>query len=154
MDTESGMKKYPKETAVGMFVFLGLLCIIYMSVKLGDVHMFADDHYQVTASFNDVTGLRINSPVEMMGVPIGYVNSINLDLERQKAVLTLSIEKRIELTDDAIASVKTSGLIGDKYIKIIPGGVGDPIEPGGVIIETESAIDIEDLISNYVFGKI
>jgi len=149
-----GMKKYPKETAVGIFVFLGLLCIVYMSVKLGDVHMFADDHYHVQASFNDITGLRVNSPVEMMGVPIGYVNHIDLDLEKQKAVLTLSIEKRIELTDDAIASVKTSGLIGDKYIKITPGGVGDPIEPGGIIIETESAIDIEDLISKYVFGKV
>ncbi|NDV25866.1 outer membrane lipid asymmetry maintenance protein MlaD [Desulfovibrio sp. JC010] len=148
------MKKYPKETAVGIFVFLGLLCIIYMSVKLGDVHVFADDHYHVQASFNDITGLRVNSPVEMMGVPIGRVNKIELDLEKQKAVLTLSIENRIELTDDAIASVKTSGLIGDKYIKITPGGVGDPIEPGGVIIETESAIDIEDLISKYVFGNV
>jgi phospholipid/cholesterol/gamma-HCH transport system substrate-binding protein len=149
-----GMKKYPKETAVGIFVLLGLLFIVYMSVKLGDVRMFADDHYKVTASFNDITGLRVNSPVEMMGVPIGYVSNIDLNLEKQKAVLTFSIENRIQLTDDAIASVKTSGLIGDKYIKITPGGVGDPIEPGGAIIETESAIDIEDLISNYVFGKV
>ncbi|WP_027720420.1 outer membrane lipid asymmetry maintenance protein MlaD [Maridesulfovibrio zosterae] len=148
------MKKYPKETVVGFFVFLGLIAIIYMSVKLGDVQMFSDDHYHVKASFNDITGLRVKSPVEMMGVPIGYVTDINLDLKNQKAVLTLSIEKRIELLDDAIASVKTSGLIGDKYVKITPGGVGDPIEEGGMIIETESAIDIEDLISKYVFGKV
>ncbi|WP_432738404.1 outer membrane lipid asymmetry maintenance protein MlaD [Maridesulfovibrio sp. FT414] len=148
------MKKYPKETAVGVFVFLGLLAIVYMSIKLGDVQMFSDSHYHVKASFNDVTGLREKSPVEMMGVPIGFVDKIELDLKNQKAVLTLSIEKRIELLDDAIASVKTSGLIGDKYVKITPGGVGDPIEPGGIIIETESAIDIEDLISKYVFGKV
>ncbi len=148
------MKKYPKETAVGIFVFLGLMAIVYMSVKLGDVQMFSDDHYHVQASFNDITGLRVKAPVEMMGVPIGYVDNIRLDLENQKAVLTLSIEKKIVLLDDAIASVKTSGLIGDKYVKITPGGVGDPIEPGGIIIETESAIDIEDLISNYVFGKV
>lgn len=148
------MKKYPKETAVGIFVILGLLAIVYMSVKLGDVRMFSDDHYRVKASFNDVTGLREKAPVEMMGVPIGYVDKIGLDLENQKAVLTLSIENKIQLLDDAIASIKTSGLIGDKYVKITPGGVGDPIEPGGVIIETESAIDIEDLISKYVFGKV
>ncbi|WP_320171324.1 outer membrane lipid asymmetry maintenance protein MlaD [Maridesulfovibrio sp.] len=148
------MKKYPKETAVGIFVIVGLAAIIYMSVKLGDVRMFADDHYRVQASFNDVSGLREKSPVEMMGVPIGYVDRIDLDLDNRKAVLTLSIENRVHLLDDAIASVKTSGLIGDKYIKITPGGVGDPIEPGGVIIETESAIDIEDLISKYVFGKV
>lgn len=149
-----GMKKYPKETAVGFFVFLGLIAIVYMSVRLGDVHMFSDDHYTVKASFNDITGLRVKAPVEMMGVPVGYVNGIELDLKNQKAILTLSIKNEIELTDDAIASVKTSGLIGDKYVKITPGGVGDPIEPGGIIIETESAIDIEDLISKYVFGKV
>ncbi len=148
------MKKYPKETAVGVFVFIGLIAIVYMSVKLGDVHMFSDDHYHVKASFNDITGLRVKAPVEMMGVPVGYVDKINLDLKNQKAVLTLRIKNEIELTDDAIASVKTSGLIGDKYVKITPGGVGDPIEPGGIIIETESAIDIEDLISKYVFGKV
>ncbi|CCO22771.1 outer membrane lipid asymmetry maintenance protein MlaD [Maridesulfovibrio hydrothermalis] len=148
------MKKYPKETAVGIFVLIGILVIVYMSVKLGDVHMFSEDHYHVTASFNDVSGLRVKAPVEMMGVPIGYVDDIQLDLKTQKAVLVLSLENRIELTDDAIASVKTSGLIGDKYVKITPGGVGDPIEAGGVIIETESAIDIEDLISKYVFGKV
>lgn len=148
------MKKYPKETAVGIFVFLGLIAIVYMSVKLGDVQMFSDDHYHVKARFNDVTGLRVKAPVEMMGVPIGYVSNIELDLKNQKAVLVLSIENRIELLDDAIASVKTSGLIGDKFVKITPGGVGDPIEPGGTIIETESAIDIEDLISKYVFGKV
>ncbi|OEU70640.1 MAG: outer membrane lipid asymmetry maintenance protein MlaD [Desulfovibrio sp. S3730MH75] len=148
------MKKYSKESIVGLFVFVGLLLIVFMSVKLGDVRMLSDSHYHVTASFNDISGIRINAPVEMMGVPIGYVDNISLDLNTQKAVLGISLEKKIELTDDAIASIKTSGLIGDKYVKISPGGVGDPIEPGGTIIETESAIDIEDLISKYVFGKV
>ncbi len=148
------MKKYSKETTVGIFVFVGLMLIAYMSVKLGDIRVFSDSHYHVSANFNDVSGLRINAPVEIMGVTVGFVDDIHLDLKTQKAVVGLSIEKKIALTDDAIASIKTSGLIGDKYVKIALGGVGDPIEPGGTIIETESAIDIEDLISKYVFGKV
>lgn len=148
------MKKYSKETTVGLFVFIGLLLIVYMSVKLGDLRIFSDNHYHVSASFTDISGLRINAPVEIMGVPVGFVDDIHLDLKTQKAVVGLSIEKKIALTDDAIASIKTSGLIGDKYVKIALGGVGDPIEPGGTIIETESAIDIEDLISKYVFGTV
>ncbi|SDK39652.1 phospholipid/cholesterol/gamma-HCH transport system substrate-binding protein [Maridesulfovibrio ferrireducens] len=148
------MKKYSKETTVGLFVLIGLLLIVYMSVKLGDVRILSDSHYHVSASFNDISGLRINAPVEIMGVPVGFVDNISLNLETQKAVVGLSLEKKIELTDDAIASIKTSGLIGDKYVKIALGGVGDPIEPGGTIIETESAIDVEDLISKYVFGKV
>ncbi|MBI9112069.1 outer membrane lipid asymmetry maintenance protein MlaD [Maridesulfovibrio ferrireducens] len=148
------MKKYSKETTVGLFVLIGLLLIVYMSVKLGDVRILSDSHYHVSASFNDISGLRINAPVEIMGVPVGFVDNISLNLETQKAIVGLSLENKIELTDDAIASIKTSGLIGDKYVKIALGGVGDPIEPGGTIIETESAIDIEDLISKYVFGKV
>ncbi|SMF27238.1 outer membrane lipid asymmetry maintenance protein MlaD [Desulfovibrio gilichinskyi] len=148
------MKKYSKETAVGIFVFVGLILIVYMSVKLGDIRVFSDNHYHVSASFNDISGLRINAPVEIMGVSVGFVDDIHLDLKTQKAVVGLSLEKKIMLTDDAIASIKTSGLIGDKYVKITLGGVGDPIEPGGTIIETESAIDIENLISKYVFGKV
>ncbi len=148
------MKKYSKETTVGIFVLIGLVMIIYMSIRLGDVRMFSDSHYPLTARFNDVTGLRVNAPVEMMGVQVGYVQNISLDQKHMKAVVVLKLKKEIELFDDAIASVKTSGLIGDKYIKITPGGVGDPLGPGDTLIETESAIDLEDLISKYVFGKV
>ncbi|WP_027178555.1 outer membrane lipid asymmetry maintenance protein MlaD [Maridesulfovibrio bastinii] len=148
------MKKYSKETSVGIFVLLGLALIIFMSINLGDVRVFSDSHYPLTAKFNDVTGLRPNAPVEIMGVQVGYVDKISLDTKNMKAVVVLKIKKDIQLYDDAIASVKTSGLIGDKYIKISPGGVGDPLNPGDSLIETESAIDLEDLISKYVFGKV
>lgn len=148
------MKKYSKETTVGIFVIIGLALIIFMSIKLGDLRVFSDSHYPLTATFNDVTGLKANAPIEMMGVQVGYVEKISLDTRNMKALVVLKLQNNIQLTDDAIASVKTSGLIGDKYIKITPGGVGDPLKPGDSLIETESAIDLEDLISKYVFGNV
>jgi len=147
------MKKYSKETQVGIFVLLGFLAIAYMSVKLGNVHLFSDNFYPIVAKFNDVTGLKLNAPVQMYGVEMGFVEKIGIDLDSGMSSVTLRIRKDIKLTDDTIASVKTSGLIGDKYIKISRGG-GDPIKSGAVLRDTESSIDLEELISKYVFGGV
>jgi phospholipid/cholesterol/gamma-HCH transport system substrate-binding protein len=89
----------------------------------------------------------------MAGVRIGTIDSITLDKEN-RAVVKMKIEKGLSLTDDAIASVKTAGIIGDKYIKISPGGSDTLIKPGETITETESALDIEELVSKYVFGGV
>ena len=147
------MKKYSKETQVGVFVLLGFLAIAYMSVKLGNVHLFADNFYPIVAKFNDVTGLKLNAPVQMYGVEMGFVETIGIDQKSGMSSVTLRIRKDIELTDDTIASVKTSGLIGDKYVKLSRGG-GDPIKAGAVLRDTESSIDLEELISKYVFGGV
>lgn len=147
------MKKYSKETAVGIFVLVGLLAIAYMSVKLGNVGLFNDSHWDVKASFTDVSGLKINAPVQMFGVKIGYVNDIILNQKDGVADVVMQIRKGVVVSDDAIASVKTSGLIGDKFIKITP-GLGSPLEPGGFIFDTEPALDLEDLISKFAFGKV
>jgi phospholipid/cholesterol/gamma-HCH transport system substrate-binding protein len=101
-----------------------------------------------------VAGLKAGAEVVVAGVPIGQVDEIRLDPERMVAVVQMKIQKAIELTDDSIASVKTAGLIGDKYIRISPGGSPIVLEPGDQIIETESAVDLEDLISKYVFGDV
>jgi phospholipid/cholesterol/gamma-HCH transport system substrate-binding protein len=90
----------------------------------------------------------------MAGVPIGQVESITLDPENQVAMVSMKIQKDVPIDEDAIASVKTSGLIGDKYIKISPGGGLEPIAEGGVIVDTESTVDFEELISKYIFGKV
>ena len=147
------MKKYSKETQVGVFVLVGFLAIAYMSVKLGNVHLFSDAHYAIKARFNDVTGLKVNAPVQMYGVEMGFVENIGIDLDSGLSEVTLKIRKDIKLTDDTIASVKTSGLIGDKYVKLSRGG-GDPLAPGAVLRDTESSIDLEELISKYVFGGV
>jgi phospholipid/cholesterol/gamma-HCH transport system substrate-binding protein len=148
------MKKYSVESVVGIFVVIGLLCVAYMTVKLGKVSWFEDDYYPLYARFTSVSGLRVGSPVEIDGIQIGRVERMSIDNARQMALVELKIEKGIKVYDDASASIKTSGLIGDKFIKIDPGGGGDVLKPGGTVTETTSAVDIEDLVSKYVFGDV
>jgi phospholipid/cholesterol/gamma-HCH transport system substrate-binding protein len=146
------MKKSSLEMAVGIFVIIGLVCVGYLTIKLGKMELLGDNYYNLNARFNTATGLKPGSNVEIAGVRIGQVESISLDPVMKIAMVKLKVQKGIEIEDDAIASVKTSGLIGDKYIMITPGGSMDTLQPGGTITETEPALDIEDLVSKYVFG--
>jgi phospholipid/cholesterol/gamma-HCH transport system substrate-binding protein len=148
------MKKASIETAVGLFVLIGILCVGYLTVKLGKMEILGNDYYSVDAQFDSVTGLKVGANVEMAGVPIGKVEAIALDPERQVARVRLKIQSSVVLTDDTIASVKTAGMIGDKYIKLSPGGSDLILKAGDTIIETESALDLEELISKYVFGGL
>ena len=148
------MKRSSVEMAVGVFVLIGLVCVGYLTIKLGQMQVFGGEYYLVEARFQNVSGLRNGASVEMSGVQIGQVSSVNLNLEDQAAVVQLKIRKDLKLTEDVIASVKTAGLIGDKYIKLSPGGAEEIIKPGGRITETQSAVDLEDLISKYVFGGV
>lgn len=146
--------KISKEAGVGFFVLLGLVCVAYLTIKLGRMELFNSDGYTVTASFASVSGLRAGAEVEIAGVRVGRVKAIRLDGKTGRAVVELLLNRDVTLTDDVIASVKTSGLIGDKYVSLEPGGSGEPLENGGEITDTESAVDIESLISKYVFGKV
>jgi len=148
------MKKYSQETLVGIFVLIGILCVGYLTVKLGKMEIIGGDVYKIIARFDSVAGLKSDSSVQMAGVEIGRVTEIALDTGVLDAVVTMNIHKGVPIQEDAIASVKTSGLIGDKYISIQPGGSDKILTAGGVITETESAIDIESLISKYVFGEV
>jgi phospholipid/cholesterol/gamma-HCH transport system substrate-binding protein len=148
------MKKYSQETLVGIFVLIGILCVGYLTVKLGKMELIGGDFYNLVAKFDSVAGLKPDSSVQMAGVEIGRVTKILLDTKDFVAVVTMKIHKDVPIQDDAIASVKTSGLIGDKYISIQPGGSDEILKPGDVITETESAVDIESLISKYVFGDV
>ncbi len=148
------MKDTTVETAVGIFVLIGILCIGYMTIKMGKLEWFDEDNYAVFARFQSITGLKTGANVEMAGVKIGKVESIDLDPVDQVAVVKIRIRKGVELTDDVIASVKTAGMIGDKYIKLSPGGSDVILKPNDMITETESALDLEELISKYVFGDV
>lgn len=148
------MKKYTHETIVGIFVIIGLLCVTYLAVKLGNVSFLGDDSYSMYARFNSVSGLRVGNSVEMLGLEIGRVAGFKMDQEEQIAVVEMRIDKDIKIYDDAIASIRTSGLIGDSYINLDAGGAGDLLEDGDTIIETESPIDIIELISKYAFGDV
>lgn len=147
------MKKFDLELAVGFFLLIGIFCLGYLSIKLGRLDVFGETRYIVHARFEKVGGLKPGTVVEIAGVDVGKVKSVELDKDYQ-AELSLLIEKDVKIQEDATASIKTKGLIGEKYVQITPGGSDKILPNGGKIRETESAIDIEELLSKYVFGKV
>ena len=148
------MNKNALEIWVGFFVLIGILCVGYLTIKLGRMEFFGENHYSVKARFESVAGLKAGASIEIAGVQVGQVGAIDLETKEHVAMVQLKIRKDVELTDDVIASVKTAGLIGDKYIKLSLGGSETLLKPGDLITETESALDVEELISKYVFGKV
>jgi phospholipid/cholesterol/gamma-HCH transport system substrate-binding protein len=146
------MKKYSIETAVGIFVVIGLICVGYMTVKFGKIPFFGQDTYPLYARFASVSALRVGGTVEIYGIEVGIVTSLSIDAEKQMAVVGMEIKKGMKIYDDASATIKSSGLIGDKYVKIDPGGAGEVLKPGGIITQTSIPADIEDLIGKYAFG--
>jgi phospholipid/cholesterol/gamma-HCH transport system substrate-binding protein len=134
-------------------VVVGFVCFAWLSVRLGDINLFGSPTYQLTASFGSVSGLKSGAIVEIAGVPVGKVDDIRFDATRYEAVVTLAIDNGITLQEDSIASVRTAGIIGDRYIDISPGGSDVEIQDGGRIFETESAINLEELVSKYIFEK-
>jgi phospholipid/cholesterol/gamma-HCH transport system substrate-binding protein len=145
------MNRISIETAVGIFIIVGLLCLAYVSIKLGDVELFGTKQYIVKARFTNIAGLTEGSQVEIAGVPVGKVSKINLN--NDQAVVELLINPDVKIQEDSIASIRTQGLIGDKYVKISPGGSEEYVKPNGFISDTESTVDIEELISKYIFEK-
>ena len=147
------MKKYNIELAVGFFLLLGILSLAYISINLGKLEIVGREGYTVYADFEKAGGIKPKALVEMAGVEVGTVKSIGITSD-YRARVELTIDKDIKLQEDAIASIKTKGLIGEQFVQISPGGSDTLIPDGGKIRETESAIDIEELISKYVFGKV
>jgi phospholipid/cholesterol/gamma-HCH transport system substrate-binding protein len=146
------MKSSYLEFIVGVFLALGILCLAYLSIKVARKDFFAGEGYPVSAVFTDCSGLRAGSPVMIAGVEIGRVKSIRL--QDYEAQVQMIINSKVALQKDVIASIKTKGLIGEKYIEITPGGADEKIPPGGVIHDTEPAMDMEGLISKYVHGSL
>ena len=146
------MKKFDLELAVGLFIIAGILCLGYLSIKLGKMEIVGKKGYDVYGVFSNIGGLKVGSSIEIAGVNVGRVTSISLD--DYQAHVVFNFPKSLKIQEDAIASVKTRGLIGEKYIEITPGGSEKIVQPGGRIRETQPAIDMEELISKFVFGKI
>jgi phospholipid/cholesterol/gamma-HCH transport system substrate-binding protein len=147
------MKRENLEIAVGIFVLIGIIALGYISFKLGKIDFLSGGYYTLYAEFDKVGGIKKGSVVEIGGVPVGSVEKVTLN-NKYQAVVELKILSSIKLPDDSIASVRTKGLIGEKYIQITPGGSDQYIAQNGKIRETESSIDIEEVLSKYVFGKI
>ena len=145
------MKKINLEIVVGAFLLAGFISFSWLAVKMGDINPFQNETYPVTARFTSISGLKEGSTIELAGVVVGKVSQIELDAGEYEAVVHLNIDKTIELTDDSIASIRTSGIIGDKFIKLTPGGSDIFLEAGDEIDETESSISLEELVSKYIF---
>ncbi|HIJ81644.1 MAG TPA: outer membrane lipid asymmetry maintenance protein MlaD [Desulfuromonadales bacterium] len=143
------------EMTVGAFMIVGILCLGYISVKLGKVELGGGNFYSVAAGFDSVSGLKPGARVEVAGVDVGKVDRIVLDPKSgDRALAYLRINAGVKISDDVIASIRTSGIIGDKFIKLKPGGSDKLLKNNDVIRETESAIDIEELISKFIHGKV
>jgi phospholipid/cholesterol/gamma-HCH transport system substrate-binding protein len=148
------MNKYAHETLVGIFVIIGLVGLGYMAVTLGNVSLLGDDSYVLFARFTSVSGLHVGNSVEMLGLEIGRVSGLTMDQDKRQAVVELKVNHDIQIFDDAIASIKTAGLIGNKYVSIDAGGAGERLQPGQTIRDTQPPIDIGELIGKYVFGSV
>jgi phospholipid/cholesterol/gamma-HCH transport system substrate-binding protein len=138
--------------AVGLFLVVGVLALGYLSIKLGRVSLLGTTGYTVMVEFPSVGGLKAGSAVEIAGVEIGRVESIGL--ADYQARVVLRVKRDIKLQEDSIASIKTKGLIGEKYVRISPGGSDKIIPPNGRIREVEAPVDFEELLSKYIFGKV
>ncbi len=146
------MQNYKRiEITVGLFVVIGLLAISWLAVKVGQVGGLGASGYVLTADFDDVGGVRKGSDIMMAGVIIGRVDGVKL-VNSDHASMALRINNGVKIAEDAFASVRTKGIIGDRYIRITQGTEESYLEPGDEIEETESAINIEDLISKYIFN--
>jgi phospholipid/cholesterol/gamma-HCH transport system substrate-binding protein len=146
------MRRSTLDLGVGVFMLLGLAALAWLSINLGRVEFLTGRGYTVTADFPSVGGLKPGSAVEIAGVQVGRVERIQL--ADYQARVAMAIQRGVVLQEDAIASIKTKGLIGEKYVRISPGGSDRIIPPDGRIREVEPPVDIEELLSKYIFGKV
>jgi len=132
----------------------GFLCFVYLSLQLGEFSVFAGDRsYTLSAEFDSISGLKVGAILEIAGVNVGRVSVVALG-KNDRAHVEMQINKGVAVSEDAIVSVRTQGIIGDKYIRISQGGSEVMLKDGGRISETESAIDLEEMVSKYIFGKV
>ncbi len=139
------------EISVGIFMIIGIASLVYLSANLGGVDLFGSNSFSIQAQFSSVEGLEVGASVEIAGVQVGKVKKITLS--ENEALLQLEIYMGTEITDDTIASIRTKGVIGDKYVKLSPGGSDELLSDKGFLVDTESAISLEELISKYVFKE-
>ncbi len=146
------MKRFNLEMSVGVFMVVGLFAIAYLTLNLGGLELFGGDYYKVHASFSSVSGLKSGARVEIAGVQVGKVSRISLIDDQAK--VELSLKPEVKIGSDVFASIKTQGIIGDKFVQLAPGAEEDILKDGDEITETEAAVDLEALISKYVFGTV
>lgn len=148
------MKKPRLELFVGIFVLIGIAAVAYLAMKLGSGSMIGGDTYLVEARFANAGGLNAGSSVLVSGVTVGRVEGVRMDPADYCAIATLRLPAALRIPTDSMASIKTTGLIGDKYVALAPGADEATLEPGARITMTESSVDLESLIGKMAFGSV
>lgn len=147
------MKNNTVEIIVGLFIVLGFAAFGYLALQLGEVpFLTAGKSYTIKAEFTNVAGVKKGASVQIAGVVVGEVSAIELGKDAY-AILSLQVDNSIKVPADSMASVKSQGIIGDKYIQLSLGGDEKLFQPGEMLVDTESAVDIESLISKFAFGS-
>lgn len=148
------MKKNTLEMVVGLFMIIGFAAFVYLALQLGEVSFLTRSKtYILEAEFDNVAGVKKGASVQVAGVNVGEVVSIELG-KMDVALLSLQITNKLKVPVDSMASVKSQGIIGDKYIQLSLGGDEEIFKHGETIVDTESSIDIESLISKFAFGSV
>ncbi|MBL4911033.1 MAG: outer membrane lipid asymmetry maintenance protein MlaD [Alteromonadaceae bacterium] len=147
------MKRMNLNFIVGLFIIAGMAAVAYLSVTIAGVSGYSKDNYQLVAKFSNSSGLKKGAFIEIAGVKVGKVTNIVLDKEAFESVATFTFDDDVALSEDTIASIRTAGILGDKFVKISPGATDEMLSSGDEIIETESSISIEELVSKYMFNS-
>ena len=148
------MNRRSIEILVGMFVLLGMLGLLFLAMKAANLATFGgNDSYAVSARFDNIGGLKVRAPVRSAGVTVGRVSAISLDSKTFQGLVTLDIDRAYQFPRDSSAKILTSGLLGDQYVGIEPGGDDKQLAPGQVITQTQSAVVLENLIGQFLFNK-
>ena len=147
------MNKISIELVTGIFVIIGIACFTWLAISVAGATFTEQPGYTLTARFTSISGLREGAIIEGAGVRIGTVSDIAFDPDSFEAIVSLRINEDVPVQEDAIAAIRTQGIIGEKYVKIIPGGFDDLLTDGMEMYETESAISLEELVSRYIFSS-
>jgi phospholipid/cholesterol/gamma-HCH transport system substrate-binding protein len=142
------------EFTVGFFVLVGLAALAFLAIRIGGGRFASPDTQVLSARFTNASGLKKGSSVRISGVSVGEVTKVALKPDDMTALVTFHIDAKIKLDDDTSAAIRSAGLIGEKFISLKPGSSGMELKPGAVIVDTESAVDLEDLISRFAFGNV
>ena len=142
------------EITVGLFLVMGFLALGWLAMQLGEVSWLTGaKSYTLNAEFNNISGVKLGADIQISGVTVGKVRQLRLN-EDNLALVAMQIDKGVKVPVDSIASVKSQGIIGDKFIQITLGGDETAYQPGETIVDTESAVDLESLISKFAFGQM
>jgi phospholipid/cholesterol/gamma-HCH transport system substrate-binding protein len=148
------MSKKGIETLVGFFVLLGIVALTFIALKAANLASFGNrEGYALQARFDNIGGLKPRAPVRSAGVVVGRVKSIKLDPKTFQGLVTMEIDKGLEFPRDSSAKILTNGLLGDQYIGIEAGGEDKNFAAGDTVTQTQSAVVLENLISQFLFNK-